>query len=168
MDDFDDPTESLHEKITEAAREQTEEHWSTWVAITTAMIAVVAAIAGMFAGHHSNEALVDQVKASDSWAYYQAKSIKAEIIENSSLPTKDTARMKRLKQEQQELQNIAKEEENSSKAHLDKHVKLSRAVTLFQVAIAISAIAIVSRKRFLWLLSIVIAVVGIAFLFANL
>jgi hypothetical protein len=167
MDDFDDPTESLHEKITETAREQREERWTTWVAITTAIIAVFAAIAGLFAGHHSNEALIDQVKASDSWAYYQAKSIKAEIIQNSSLPKKDTARLRQLKDEQQEIQNIAKEKENSSKAHLEKHLKLSRAVTLFQVAIAISAISIVSRKRFLWMLSIIIAVIGILFFFTN-
>lgn len=162
MEDFDDPTESLHEKIIETAQEK-RQRWSLWVAISTALLAVCAAITGLLAGHHSNEALIDQIKASDQWAYYQAKGIKADIISYSSNTVKDTARIKKLKGEQAQIQNDARENEKSSKEHLAKHIILARAVTLFQVAIAIAAISIVTGKKFLWMLSILIGIIGLVF-----
>ena len=32
------------------------------------------------AGHHSNEAMIEQIQASDHWGYYQAKGIKAAVL----------------------------------------------------------------------------------------
>src|ERR1019366_9467216 len=78
MAEIEIPTEHLHEHINEAAHEG-KDKWSMLVAISTACMAVFAAIGGLLAGHHSNEALIAQVKASDQWAYYQAKGIKAEV-----------------------------------------------------------------------------------------
>ena len=85
MSEIEVPTEHLHEAIKEKAEaalkgiQHKEKAWSLYVAISTALMAVLAAISSLFAGHHSNEALVDQIRASDQWAYYQAKGIKAEI-----------------------------------------------------------------------------------------
>jgi len=52
-----------------------------YAAVSTALMAVFAALGSLTAGHHSNEALIAQIKASDTWAYYQAKGIKSEIAE---------------------------------------------------------------------------------------
>src|SRR5437868_4881411 len=124
MEEFEDPTESLHEKITEEAKEKKEERrWSLWVAVSTALIAVLAATASLLAGHHSNEALIEQVKASDLWAYYQAKSIKAEVITYSAKP--DSARVSKLNKDQESLQEQAKEKEQATEHHLKKHVVLA-------------------------------------------
>ena len=83
MEDIEIPTEHLHEAI----KEKVEEHSGgegnksiLYIAISTALMAVFAAIAGLLAGHHSNEALIEQVKASDQWAWYQAKTIKVAIM----------------------------------------------------------------------------------------
>src|ERR1700712_6064915 len=91
MEEIEVPTEHLHEEINEKAQElfkEKENKWTLFVAISTALMAVIAALGGMFAGHHSNEALIFQIKASDQWAYYQAKSIKAEI--RSLLPKNES------------------------------------------------------------------------------
>src|ERR1019366_5997468 len=81
MEEIEVPTEHLNEAINEKAEElrESESRWILFVAISTALMAVLAALSSLFAGHHSNEALIQQIKASDQWAYYQAKSIKAEI-----------------------------------------------------------------------------------------
>ena len=85
MEEIEIPTEHLHETIHEKVEEELhgghghEKGWSMYVAISTALIAVFAAITGLMAGHYSNEALINQIKASDQWAYYQAKGIKGEI-----------------------------------------------------------------------------------------
>jgi hypothetical protein len=40
---------------------------------------------------------------------------------------------------------------------------LARAVSLFQIAIAISAISIVSSKRFLWVVAVIISLAALVF-----
>ncbi|MGZ3844465.1 MAG: DUF4337 family protein [Flavisolibacter sp.] len=166
MEEFDDPTESLHDRINEEARERKEERrWSLWVAISTALFAVLAAIASLFAGHYSNEALIDQIKASDQWAYYQAKSIKLTIVTHAAKP--DSAAAAKFSSDEAAIQKVAREKEGNSEYLLQKHVQLAKAVTLFQIAIAISAISIVSSKRFLWVIAVVIALVALVFFFTG-
>lgn len=46
---------------------------------------------------------------------------------------------------------------------MDKHVILARAVTLFQIAIAISAISILTGKRWLWYFAILLSLIGVGF-----
>jgi hypothetical protein len=163
MEEIEVPTEHLHEEIQEKAAEAREEGKSPmYIAISTAFMAVIAAIAGMMAGHHSNEAVIEQIKASDQWAFYQAKSIKAEIraLQPAGANTKSP---EQVKKEEEEIQKEAKEDEASSQNHLEHHILLARSVTLFQIAIAISAIAILTRKRLLWVVGMVIASVGVVF-----
>jgi hypothetical protein len=45
---------------------------------------------------------------------------------------------------------------------------LSRSVTLFQVAITLAAISVLMKRKMLWLISIVMSIVGIAFLVMGL
>ena len=58
----------------------------------------------------------------------------------------------------------AEEEEKSSEWHLSRHVPLATAVTAFQIAIAISAIAILTKKRRLWYAGLLLTLGGIVFL----
>src|SRR5213079_2223997 len=80
MEEAEVPLEHLHEKVKETA-EHTGVTWISWVALSTAILAVLAAIAGLLSGSHANEAMMDQIKASDQWSYYQAKSIKAAVLD---------------------------------------------------------------------------------------
>jgi uncharacterized protein DUF4337 len=171
MEEMEDPTESLREQIEEV--EEKREKWTLYVALTTAIIAVLAAIAGMYGNHHANEAMLDQMKATDQWAYYQAKSIKADMLVNSmeldsllgkEVPAGDLARKSKYEKDKEDISDKAKELESGSQKHMETHVVFSRAVTIFQIAIAISAIAIVTRKKFMWYLSILLAVAGSVFL----
>lgn len=169
MEEIEVPTEHLHETILEKAeeaikKESKEIGWSMYVAISTALMAVFAAISGLMAGHHSNEALIEQIKASDQWAYYQAKGIKAEIKAlQVTANIADAGAVAKYKKEQDEIKKQAEEAQGASKMHLEKHVDLARGVTLFQIAIAISAISILTRKKFLWWVSIGITIVGLFF-----
>lgn len=164
MEDIEVPTEHLHEEINEKAAEasrEKESRWTLFVAISTALMAVFAALGGMFAGHHSNEAMIMQIKASDQWAYYQAKSIKAEIRlllpQNSASYKSPEVAAK----EQDSVKKIAENNEKLSEEHLQRHITLARCVTLLQVAIAISAISIITRKRFMWYAGMIVAIAGV-------
>jgi hypothetical protein len=165
MEEIEVPTEHLQETIeerVEEAMEKNEKKGTMAIAISTALMAVFAAIASLLAGHHADEALIEQIRASDQWAFYQAKGIKDEIINLTNSPDKEI-RSAKYKSEQAEIQQKAKESEKVSHEHLEHHMTLARAVTLFQISIAISAIAILTRKRFLWLISLFISCVGLFF-----
>jgi len=178
MEEMEIPTEHLQEAIHEKAEEQ-KERWVLMVALSTAVMAVLAAIAGLLGGHHVNEALIEQIKSSDQWSYYQSKSLKSEIASSTNkilmaLPgakAGDTTLGQDSKQaiakyekDKAESKEKAEEFQKSSEEHLDRHVTLSKAVTIFQIAIAISAIAILTRRKVLWYGSLVLTLAGIAFL----
>jgi hypothetical protein len=170
MEEIEDPTERLKETV-EAAEEK-KERWTLYVALSTAVIAVLAAIAGMLGNHHANEGVLEQIKASDKWAYYQSKSIKAELAASSNvvltaldkpIPADNAEKMARYEKEKADIRKDAEEGEKSSEEHMRVHVILSRAVTIFQIAIAISAIAILTRKKMMWYMSLLLTALGCIF-----
>jgi hypothetical protein len=174
MEEIEVPTEHLQEAIHEKAEEE-KEKWTLYVALSTAFMAVLAAVAGLLGGHHINEALIEQIKASDNWAFYQSKSIKSEIAASTekilqAIPGKvavapdSKESIERYEKEKEDIKTKAEENEKSSEAHMKKHVTLSKAVTIFQIAIAISAIAILTRKKILWYSGVLLTLVGVVFL----
>jgi hypothetical protein len=160
MEEIEVPLEQVHEHIHEQAH-HAKESWISRVALATAFLAAFAAVSALMAGHHANEAMIDQIKASDSWSHYQAKSIKAEIVATRTalleqmgkrVPAEDLSRAEKYKEEQNEISKSAQEESASAGHHLRVHQILARSVTFFQVAIAIAAIAVLTRrKHFFWM-----------------
>jgi Domain of unknown function (DUF4337) len=166
------PTEHLHEAIHEEAHAHGHEKggWTMAVALSTAVLAVLAAIAGLLSGHHEAEALIDQIQASDQWAFYQAKGVKYEVNSNSikiltalkaPVSAEEVKNVERYKEEQKDIKEKASHLEEHSHAHLAHHVKLSYAVTVFQVSIAIAAIAVLTRKKLLWFISLLGGALGV-------
>src|SRR5438034_5565392 len=80
MEEAEVPLEHLQEHVHRSA-EHSGAAWISWVALSTAILAVLAAIAGLLSGKHVNEAMMNQIEASDQWSYYQAKSIKAAVLD---------------------------------------------------------------------------------------
>ena len=57
------------------------DRFMTWIALTTAIMAVFAAITTLYVGKYSSRAVLHQGEETDMWAYYQAKSIKQHAFE---------------------------------------------------------------------------------------
>jgi len=188
-DDFE--TTELKEKLeetTEHAFEGAEQpvRWVVYLSFTTAIIAVFAAIAALESGSYANEALLQkneavlaQAKASDQWAYYQAKSVKSTIYatqatafksSNPDLAVKTQQEAERYATEEAEISKAAKELEKEahqetelSGRSLEHHHRFAYAVTMFQVSIALAAVAALSRQKAMWLVGLMISGLGIAY-----
>src|SRR5438046_9680155 len=98
------------------------------------IVAELAAIAGMRSGSHANEAMKKQIESADQWAFYQAKGIKAAVLDaKMSLTgsTSDTDREKAAKysEEQAEIQKEAREKEGEAKQNFHQHEVFARGVT---------------------------------------
>lgn len=175
MEEIENFSEKIHEQSNEHAHHilsEGKEKWVLYVALTTAVFAVLAAIAGLMAGAHADEAMLTQMKASDSWAFYQAKGIKSEMLLTSNKilvaigkqpVAEDAAKVTENKTEQAKIKKEAEDFQKESVVHTAKHAVLAKCVTLFQVAIAIGAISIITKRRLLWLASMGFAVVGVVF-----
>ena len=172
MEEIEVPIEEAQEHIHHAAHEGGPK-WIMSVALSSAFLAALAALGALMAGHHSNEAMIEQIQASDHWSYYQAKGIKSAVLQskiqifealNKHVEKEDLAKFGEYKKEQEELKEQAEEKEKSSKEHLARHVTLARSVTLFQVGIAISAISVLTRRKKFWYLSLGIGLCGLFFL----
>ncbi len=58
------PLEHLHEHMHHAA-EHGGSKWISWVALSTAILAILAAVTGLLAGARVNEAMMSQIEAAD-------------------------------------------------------------------------------------------------------
>jgi len=171
MEEIEVPTEHLHEEMHHHA-EHGGNSWNMGAALSSALLAAFAAVTALLAGHHANESMLEQLKASDQWAYYQSKGIKSNVLATKldllkamgHRPSKgDEEKLAEYKKEQEEISKEASELQESSHAHLKHHVILARGVTMFQVAIAIGAIAVLTRKKPFWHFSMVLGAVGVVF-----
>ena len=168
------PTEHLHEHMQEHAQHShghgaSRANWIMGAALSSALLAAMAAVASLMAGHHANEAMIEQIRSSDQWNYYQAKGVKAAVL-NSKLElldgldkapsAKDKEKLAKYDTDQKEIKEKAEEFETSADRHLHTHIIFARAVTLFQVAIAVAAISVLTHKRVFWLVGMGFGVVG--------
>jgi len=172
MEEIEVPTEHLQEQLNERAHES-EEKWILKVALSAAILAVFAAITALMAGHYSNEAMIEQLQASDQWSYYQAKGIKFAVLDSKidllhqmgkEINHKDQEKADQYKEEQKEIDKTAREKESLSSEYLELHNKLARGVTVFQIAIAICAISALTKRKWLWFGSILLGIAGIILL----
>jgi hypothetical protein len=168
MEEAEVPLEHLHEQVHHTA-ELSRERWFSWVALSTAILAALAAIAGLLSGRHVNEAMMSQIEASDKWSYYQAKSIKASVLDAKislagTSSEEDRAKAARYEKEQEEIKSAAEHKETAAKTNFHQHEVFASAVTMFQIAIAIAAISALTRRRPFWIVSLLFGAAGCAFL----
>jgi hypothetical protein len=124
------------------------------------------------------EATTLQGQASDQWAYYQAKGIKRnleQIAANAWLAAGKTppptlaAEAARYLREQDaiKLQAEALEHRRDERSEVAEHLlhhhhHYADSVALFQVSIALGAVAALSRSRVVWFASMAVGLSGIA------
>ena len=159
------------------------------VSITVAVLAVMAASAGSLetveggrAITQSSEAVLAQDKATASWNEYQADSLKRHMYEiaQSSIGGNGGAKAEDYRTEigkdregQAKAREKAEEAEKDrdarlreSAAHEERHHWLTGAATLIEIGIALSTVAIITRRRTFWFTAMGLGVIG-AVLFGS-
>ncbi|HXD83927.1 MAG TPA: DUF4337 family protein [Rudaea sp.] len=174
------------DKLREAIDEEIEKEGGTLlrtIALSTAVFAALAAIASLKAGGSANEALVLkteatrlQAEASDKWSYYQSKNLKATVTELSRStwaaldkppPAEIDAALTKYAEDQRKASDEAKaleherDEKSAEADHLmHGHHFFAQSVALLQVAIALGAVAALTRKRIVWVGSVLLGLAG--------
>ena len=146
------------------------------VSLTMAVLAVAVAVASLL-GHRSHtEEVLTQAKASDQWAFYQAKSIRRhgdeEFVDLASVMTttdaaaiaelreKYSSEAERYKNDQKEIEEKATEMENEVTRETKRAGRFDLAEVFLEIALVITSITLLSGKRLFWFLGVVMGVVG--------
>jgi Domain of unknown function (DUF4337) len=172
----DKQAEAAHEK---AKEEKHRVPWLRGLAVSSACFAVIAAIASLKSGHSANEALLKQSRATDQWAYFQAKGNKAatrsaeadilaELHVDPSRISTVRADVEKFGREQDAIRDEAKHLEQESKEDLTRHEWFASIVTLLQVAIGLSAIGALIESRRVWVVSLIAGGVASVVFFVRL
>lgn len=74
--DLQEAIEELDEERRERKEEQAQQGWIRYIGLSTAVLAVFAAVGALQSGNLVNEAMLHQIQASDTWAEYQASRSK--------------------------------------------------------------------------------------------
>ncbi len=170
-------------------KKKQHESWTRFIAVATALLAVAAAIGSLRAGLLVNEALLNKneeislrTQATDQWNYYQSKSIKGVVYATtaqllplgSPLAKKSQTEATRYAQEQGAIQAKATGLEKSadgqkeeSTKDMEHHHIFALSVSLCQIAIALSAIAALTRSRRVWFFSLAAGLAGVAALIGG-
>jgi len=137
------------------------------IAVVTAIIATVGAIFAYMggatqanAGLYKNDAAIKKTEASNQWNYYQAKSSKQNLSElaldlapetKKAFYTEEIARYKKekadIKKDAEKLEAQAVEWDKKSGEEMHQHHRWAQATTALQIAIALAAIALLTKRR---------------------
>jgi len=140
------------------------------IAMFTAIIATVGAMFSYMggatqanAGLYKNNAAIKKTEASNQWNYFQSKSTKQSLAELArDLATKEDEKTKyqgkvdRYEKEKGDIKVIAEKLEaeattwdHQSDEQMHQHHRWAQATTALQVAIALAAIALLTKKKWL-------------------
>jgi hypothetical protein len=151
------------------------------VAATMAILAVLLAVDSLFGHRAHTEEILNQAKASDQWAYYQAKAIRRTTNEvaaqlagslsagapAASAPAASKAiagfnqSAQRYEHEAADIQKQAEELERDRDREARQANHFDLAEIFFEVALVTCSVAILTKRRSLWLASLAVAAAGL-------
>lgn len=172
-----------HDHAVEHAGHHDADPFASRMAVMTAILATIGALCAYQSGnsenlalYYKNEAAIKKTEASNQWSYYQAKGEKQNLAElgaalsiaNTAAHAKFVADVEKYTQQKEPIRAKAEEIEKEvvlndakSEALLHGHHRWAQATTLIQVAIALSAITLLTRKTWLRNLSFGVATAGV-------
>ena len=163
----------LHERAEHGA----EHSKQAIVTLTMAVLAVCVAAVSLM-GHRSHtEEMLAQTKATDQFAYYQAKVIRERSYEvfldqlsvftvqdkshAEEVRAKYDKESKRYRTEATEIQAAATADEAESQAFGRRSDRFDLGEVLLEAALVICSITLLTRKRYFWMFGSVIGIAGL-------
>ena len=168
-------------ELEHASEHGKEDSFSGRIAVLTAVLATIGAIFSYQggatqadAGIYKNNAAIKKTEAANQWNYYQAKGNKQNLAELAQMLVpaekqdtykKEAERYKRekdvIKVEADKLEAQSREWDDQSEAKMHVHHRWAQATTALQISIAMAAISLLTRRKWLQWVTVGVAGVGI-------
>jgi hypothetical protein len=168
----------MSEGIELPEHEEHEKHPLTIpVSVTIAILAVVGAIVTLLGHRAHTEELLLQAKASDQWAYYQAKNIRlhemqavsdmlavlspADKEKATTVREKYVKEVERYEKDKDEISSEAKTLETERDLVSHRADRFDGGEVFVEMGLVICSITLLTKKRLFWFSGIAIAAVGV-------
>jgi len=174
QDDVRELIRTLHADRQAAKDKEKRESWTRYVSLMIVILAVATAIGSLKAGGFSSRVMLNQSQASDTWAFYQAKTIKQRLAEmetrgaTGERASRSAADVERYRHEEAELQASARGFEARRDEAARHGPPLGFAIASLQISIALASVCLITKRRPLWLAAGVLGSVGIGYLIYGL
>jgi len=174
QDDVQELIRSIHSERLAAKEKEQRESWTRYVSLMIVVLAVATGIGSLKAGGFGGKVMLYQAQASDSWAFYQAKSIKQRIAEMEARRTTGAeaaganADVERYRAEEQDLQAKAERLEATRDAMAKHGPPLGFAIALLQIGIALASVCLITKRKLLWAASGLLGAIGIFYVIYGL
>ena len=155
-----------------------KEKWAGWLALSTAIMAVLAALTTLYMGKFSSRAIMSQGQESDQWAYYQAKSIKGHAFEINKKTlelqfltqkglspevaaeyqktlNKYSEEIKRYDAEKKEIKDKAEAIAKAKLKAQDMGGNFAYALIFLQIALMLASISSLTKRKYLWYIALI-------------
>jgi len=171
-----------HDHELEHAAQHEPKGFAGQLAVITAILATVGAFFSYMGGAtqanaalYKNDAAIKKTEASNQWNYYQSKSSKQNLSElafdlsnNEDQKAKYKEKIARYEKEKADIKDKAEALEAEShhfdelsEEQMHQHHRWAQATTALQVSIAIAAIALLTKRRWMEGATLVIGGVGV-------
>jgi len=147
------------------------------VTFTMALLAVLVAVVSLLGHRVHTEELLLQNKASNQWAYFQAKSIRRHSYETfldllSVTESKDPQLLAKLTEKYKSEADRYRDEQKEVEAeahHLEQEVDLARregnrfdlGEVLLEAALVICSITLLTSRRMFWMTGVILGIAGV-------
>jgi hypothetical protein len=163
------------ERELEEAVEKARQPFERKVGATMAIVAAALALVTVYGHVTTTEELLLQQKASDQWAYYQAKSIRRyqsqvahDVLSALTGPAAEAAGRKyesneeRYRKDSDAIEEKANELEHESGVKSRQALRLHLGEIFLEMAIVVSSLALLTRRPRFWLAGVVASLAGAA------
>jgi len=165
---------SIHAERGAAKEKERREGWTKYVSLMIVGLAVATAIGSLKAAGFGSRVMLRQAQASDTWSFYQSKSIKLRISEMEARTLagdeakRTAADVDRYRGEEKDLQAKAEGLE-AERDEAAKHGKpLGFAIASLQIAIALASVCLITKRKLLWAASGALGIIGVVYLIYGL
>jgi hypothetical protein len=168
--------EDIHE-LQENAEHGAHEPTLAPVTVTMAVFAVLVAATGLLGHRAHTEEMLHQTRATDQWAYYQAKDIRRKnyelfldelsvfTVQNSEqtqkIKEKYAKEVERYRSEEKEIQAEARNAENEVLVEGSRADRFDLGEVMLEAALVICSITLLTRKRIFWYFGLVLGAGGL-------
>jgi uncharacterized protein DUF4337 len=165
------------QELQEHAEKARENHSLAAVSLTMAVLAVCVAVVSLLGHRAHTEEVVLQAKASDQWAYYQAKNIReheddlfsdmAGVVASTDagamakFKDKSAQEGARYKGEKKEIENEAHKLEAEVAMERSRADRYDLAEVFLEIGLVVTSITLLSGRKIFWQLGIVLSIVGV-------
>jgi hypothetical protein len=169
-DDIKELIREIHNDRVAAKDKEKRDGWTRHVSLMVVALAVATAIGALKAGGYGSRVMLYQSQASDTWALYQAKSIKQRLAEleshsaDTALAARSTADVARYKVEEKEVEAKAEGLEAKRDEAARHGGPLGFAITSLQISIALASVCLITKRKGLWGASAGLGLLGIGWL----